>query len=148
MAEVNLAGQRPDVLKSAVEFFKQNKEIPEWAQQKLFDTQFKAPESSFDTAFGTYITSLADTEKQAAARKGQLEDLLTLQKEQMRQAAPYKLLFELPKTLTEAATLPSRIAAEGAAGIAGSMMQAGQQIPSLVGYTPRTAYSYTPTRYF
>jgi len=147
MAEVNLAGQRPDILKYAAEFFKQNKDMPEWAQQKLFDAQFKAPESSFDTAFGTYITSLADPEKQAVIRKGQLEDLLALQKEQMRQAAPYKLIFELPKTITEAATLPSRLAAEGAAGIAGSMMQAGQQIPNLVGYQ-RGNFNYAPTKYF
>jgi len=69
-------------------------------------------------------------------------------KERMKEAGKYKLLFDLPERLIQAATVPSQIAAEGARGIAASMMQAGQQIPQLVNYTPRNSYSYTPTRYF
>jgi len=69
-------------------------------------------------------------------------------KERMKEAGKYKMLFELPDRLIQAATLPSQIAAEGARGIASSMMQAGQQIPNLVTYTPRNTYSYTPSRYF
>jgi len=69
-------------------------------------------------------------------------------KERMKEAGKYKMLFDLPERLIQAATLPGQLAAEGSRGIAASMMQAGQQIPQLVGYTPRNSYSYTPTRYF
>jgi hypothetical protein len=69
-------------------------------------------------------------------------------KERMAEAAKYKALFDLPKTIMEGITGPSKIAAEGSRGIASSMMMAGQQIPNLVGYTPRSNYSYTPSRYY
>jgi hypothetical protein len=69
-------------------------------------------------------------------------------KERMAEAAKYKALFDLPKTIMQGITGPSQMAAEASRGIASSMMQAGQQIPQLVGYTPRNTYSYTPTRYF
>jgi hypothetical protein len=68
-------------------------------------------------------------------------------KERMKEAGKYKMLFDLPERLIQAATLPEQLAAEGSRGIAASMMQAGQQIPQLVNYQ-RSGFSYTPTRYF
>ena len=78
----------------------------------------------------------------------QLQIASEFDKERMKEAGKYKMLFDLPEKIIQAATLPGQLAAEGSRGIAASMMQAGQQIPQLTGYTPRNTYSYTPTRYF
>lgn len=78
----------------------------------------------------------------------QLQATSEFDKERMAEAAKYKALFDLPKTIMQGITGPSQIAAEGSRGIASAMMQAGQQIPNLVGYTPRNTYSYTPSRYY
>ena len=78
----------------------------------------------------------------------QLQVASEFDKERMAEAAKYKALFDLPKTIMQGITGPSQIAAEGSRGIASSMMMAGQQIPQLVNYTPRTGYSYTPSRYY
>ena len=103
---------------------------------------------SLDQALAYSIMQNVDPEKRSAARKEELKDLLAFQEQQMKEGSKYKMLFDLPERLIQAATLPEQLAAEGSRGIAASMMQAGQQIPQLVGYTPRNSYSYTPTRYF
>jgi len=116
------------------------KGLPEDAA-KAYRTSYLQPKGG---EFESLINLLRDKDYQ----KGMLENALGFQKEQMKEAGKYKMLFDLPERLIQAATLPEQLAAEGSRGIAASMMQAGQQIPQLVGYTPRNSYSYTPTRYF
>ena len=94
------------------------------------------------------LAQMRREERDPEFMRQQLQIASEFDKERMKEAGKYKMLFELPDRLIQAATLPSQIAAEGARGIASSMMQAGQQIPQLVTYTPRNTYSYTPTRYF
>jgi len=103
---------------------------------------------SDDSKFFSDLLNWSRSPEASEFQKQQLQNLLGFQQEQMKEAGKYKLLFDLPERLIQAATFPGQLAAEGARGIAASMMQAGQQIPNLVSYTPRTAYSYTPTRYF
>jgi hypothetical protein len=102
---------------------------------------------SGDDKFFADILNWSRSPEAAAFQQQQLQNLLGFQKEQMKEAGKYKLLFDLPERLVQAATAPSQLMSEGARGIAASMMQAGQQIPNLVGYQ-RGNFSYTPTRYF
>ena len=95
----------------------------------------------------TFINYMRERDKPENMRQ-KLQVASEFDKERMAEAAKYKALFDLPKTIMEGITGPSKIAAEGSRGIASSMMMAGQQIPNLVGYTPRSNYSYTPSRYY
>jgi len=95
----------------------------------------------------TFVNYIRERDNPENMRKN-LQVASEFDKERMAEAAKYKALFDLPKTIMEGITGPSKIAAEGSRGIASSMMMAGQQIPQLVNYTPRTGYSYTPSRYY
>jgi len=95
----------------------------------------------------TFVNYIRERDNPENMRKN-LQVASEFDKERMAEAAKYKALFDLPKTIMEGITGPSKIAAEGSRGIASSMMMAGQQIPNLVGYTPRSNYSYTPSRYY
>jgi hypothetical protein len=94
------------------------------------------------------LAQIRREERDPEFMRQQLQMASEFDKERMKEAGKYKLLFDLPKTIMEGITGPSQIAAEGSRGIASSMMQAGSQIPQLVNYTPRTGYSYTPSRYY
>ena len=95
----------------------------------------------------TFVNYIRERDNPENMRKN-LQVASEFDKERMAEAAKYKALFDLPKTIMEGITGPSKIAAEGSRGIASSMMMAGQQIPQLVNYTPRSGYSYTPSRYY
>jgi hypothetical protein len=104
-----------------------------------------APTGSSDIEpFLSYLKDEGSVEKM----REKLQAASEFDKERMGEAAKYKALFDLPKTIMQGITGPSQIAAEGSRGIASAMMQAGSQIPNLVGYTPRNTYSYTPSRYY
>jgi len=92
------------------------------------------------------LAQMRREERDLEFMRQQLQIASEFDKERMKEAGKYKMLFELPDRLIQAATIPSQIAAEGARGIASSMMQAGYQIPNLVNYNPRNTYSYTPSR--
>lgn len=68
-------------------------------------------------------------------------------KERMKEAAKYKLLFDLPGTIANAVATPGILAAQGGASIANIMTQGAQNIPALTRFD-RGSYSYTPNRYF
>jgi hypothetical protein len=78
-------------------------------------------------------------------------ELVNLQKEldkdRMREAGKYKALFDLPNTLINAYSVPSRIQAQGAADIAQMMSQGAQNIPQLTNYQ-RGSFNFSPNRYF
>jgi len=112
-------------------------------ERSAFLTGAPTGSSEIDT-FVNYIRERDNPENM----RQKLQVASEFDKERMAEAAKYKALFDLPKTIMEGITGPSKIAAEGSRGIASSMMMAGQQIPQLVNYTPRTGYSYTPSRYY
>jgi len=87
-------------------------------------------------------------------QRQQLENKLRFDREQMAQAAPYKLAFALPGQIMDAAMRPATIAlagkmqlAEGITGGANIMANAASNIPNLTKYQ-RTAQGFTPRSYF
>jgi hypothetical protein len=104
--------------------------------------------ASFDQALGYALMQSLDPEKRAAARKGELQDLLGFQKEQMKQAAPYKLMFELPDKVMQAFAAPAQIrsnimlAGQGAANqILAQGLQSSARNMASMGY-PNTNVQY------
>jgi hypothetical protein len=127
------------------ETWRQTEGLPESERSKAFQALLNKQLGGGDIeALTGMIERLGGTERM----EKQLELASKFDERRMREAGKYKMLFDLPERLIQAATVPGQIASEGARGIASSMMQAGQQIPQLVGYTPRNSYSYTPARYF
>ena len=135
MAEFSLAGKYPFLMDTAF------KGLSPEMQKQVFAGETAGAETR---ELGNILREMRDPE----FMRQQLQMASEFDKERMKEAGKYKMLFDLPERLIQAATLPEQLAAEGSRGIAASMMQAGQQIPQLVGYTPRNSYSYTPTRYF
>ena len=124
--------------------WKQTEGLPEAERGKAFQTLLNRQMGSGDIEMlGSLLEKFGSKERM----QQQLELASEFDERRMREAGKYKMLFELPDKIIQAATLPSQIAAEGSRGIAASMMQAGQQIPQLVNYQ-RSGFSYTPTRYF
>lgn len=87
-------------------------------------------------------------------QRQQLENKLRFDREQMAQAAPYKLAFALPGQIMDAAMRPATIAlagqmelAKGITGGANIMANAASNIPNLIRYQ-RTAQGFTPRSYF
>ena len=85
-------------------------------------------------------------EAEAKARREQLQDLLAFQGEQMKKAAPYKLMFDIPGQITQAFALPGAIAMEGANRVANTVMRGVEALPGPI-VVPRQA-QYTPNSYF
>lgn len=124
--------------------WKQTEGLPEAERGKAFQTLLNRQMGSGDIEMlGGLLEKFGSKERM----QQQLELASEFDERRMREAGKYKMLFELPDKIIQAATLPGQIAAEGSRGIAASMMQAGQQIPQLVNYQ-RSGFSYTPTRYF
>ena len=87
-------------------------------------------------------------------QRQQLENKLRFDREQMAQAAPYKLAFALPGQIMDATMRPATIAlagqmelAKGITGGANIMANAASNIPNLTRYQ-RTAQGFTPRSYF
>jgi hypothetical protein len=104
--------------------------------------------ASGDDRFYGFLEGILDPEKRAAARKGELQDLLGFQKEQMKQAAPYKLMFELPDKVMQAFAAPAQIrsnimlAGQGAANqILAQGLQSSARNMASMGY-PNTNVQY------
>lgn len=134
MAEFSLAGKYPFLMDEAF------KNLSPELQKQVFAGETAGAETR---ELGNILREMRDPE----FMRQQLQVASEFDKERMKEAGKYKMLFELPDKIIQAATLPEQIAAEGSRGIAASMMQAGQQIPNLVNYQ-RGGFSYTPTRYF
>ena len=87
-------------------------------------------------------------------QRQQLENKLAFDRQQIAQAAPYKLAFALPGQIMDAAMRPATIAlagqmelAKGITGGANIMANAASNIPNLTRYQ-RTAQGFTPRSYF
>jgi len=91
-----------------------------------------------------------DPKQRSAARKEELKDLLDLQKEQMKQAAPYKLMFELPGQVMQSFAVPAQIrsnillAGQGAANqILTQGLQSSSRNMANMGYSPATVQYFS-----
>ena len=93
-------------------------------------------------SFGDLINILRDP----AYMKEQLKAKAEFDREQMRAAAPYKLMFDLPNQITQAFALPGTIAMEGANRVANTVMRGVEALPGPI-VVPRQA-QYTPNSYF
>lgn len=116
------------------------KELSPELQKQIFAAETSNTETQ---ALGGLLEKFYDPER----RRQILEDASEFDKERMKEAAKYKLLFDLPGTITNAITAPGIIAARGASNIANIMTQGAQNIPDLTRFE-RGSYSYTPSRYF
>lgn len=79
-------------------------------------------------------------------RRQLLQEKLAFDKEQMREAGKYKMLFDLPGRITQAFALPGQIAMEGANRISNTILEGTRALPQP--QVAARAYSYTPTSYF
>jgi hypothetical protein len=105
--------------------------------------------ASGDDRFYGFLEGILDPEKRAAARKGELQDLLGFQKEQMKQAAPYKLMFELPGQVMQAFAVPAQIRSNimlAGQGAANQLLQQGLQSSAF--NMPSMGYERPSTKYF
>ena len=82
---------------------------PKFTQEVDLQAGGQQPGFSFDQALGYGLMQALDPKQRSAARKEELKDLLELQKEQMKQAAPYKMMFELPGQVMQAFAVPAQI---------------------------------------
>lgn len=101
---------------------------------------------TLDKALAYGIMQNLDPEQRAKARKQELADALSFQKEQMRQATPYKLLFELPDKLYSAFALPGQIRLAGAQA-AGQVVSEGLRSAAAV-QMPALNYQRPNIQYF
>lgn len=127
------------------DFFQQTKDVPEWAQRQMFDYQFKPASGGELTEAINALNAIRKEERDPAYQKQQLQNALEFQKEQMRQAAPYKMLFELPDKLYSAFALPGQIRLAGAQASAqtvsdGLRSAAAVQMPGLNYQRPNIQY--------
>jgi len=131
---------------AATRFFQQTKNIPEWAQRDLFAAQFKPPGQSELAQAINALNQIRKEERDPAFQKQQLQNALEFQKEQMRQAAPYKMLFELPDKLYSAFALPGQIRLAGAQA-AGNVISEGLRSAAMV-QMPNLNYQRPNIQYF
>lgn len=133
--------------KQVADFFEQTKGVPEWAQRQMFDYQFKpASEGELTQAINAF-KAIRKEERDPAYQKQQLQNALEFQKEQMRQAAPYKMLFELPNQIMQAFTVPGQIRLAGAQASAENVME-GLRSAAAISAVPMTPYQRPNIQYF
>lgn len=109
---VQFAGKFDPSLSNLSSWYQSAKELPEWAQKQSYAQTFGAPKS--ETA--ELLAGIKDINafmNDPAVQKRQLENALAFQKEQMKQAAPYKLLFDMPGQVAQAMLAPGQIRLAG-----------------------------------
>lgn len=116
------------------------KELTPDLQKQVFAAETAGAETK---ALGGLLEQFYDPTR----RRQILQDASEFDKERMKEAAKYKLLFDLPGTIANAVATPGILAAQGGASIANIMTQGAQNIPALTRFD-RGSYSYTPNRYF
>lgn len=126
------------------EWWQNVKELPQWVQQQEYTKLYGAPKGETQQL----IEGLRDI--QAVAEdperiKQKLQILRESQAEQMKQAAPYKMMFELPGQLYQAFALPGQIRLAGATAAnemvaRGLQAAAATQMPGLNYQRPNIQY--------
>ena len=112
------------------------------AAQDTYRTGFLNRSKDKGESFGDLINILRDPEYMKAQLKAKSE----FDREQMKAAAPYKLLFDLPNQITQAFTLPGQLALEGANRISNTVLEGVRALPGPQ-VVARQA-QYTPMSYF
>jgi hypothetical protein len=84
---------------------------------------FSGTDLTLDKALAYGVMQALNPDERAKARKEDLQSALEYQKQQIKQAAPYKLLFDLPGRITEAFALPGQIRLAGANAATQAAMQ-------------------------
>lgn len=116
-------------------------------EQQTFALNKLYPDKSTDSEiFGGLLDRLERLNTPEAIRE-RLTLANELDKDRMREAGKYKMLFDLPNTLINAYSVPAQLQAQGAANIAQLMSQGAQNIPNLTNYQ-RGSFSFAPNRYF
>lgn len=151
MANFPLAGQTDVLSKAATRFGTDFDERVARAKAAGIDV------SKIDPTVGFLLASvdpdkqfeitkrLLDEQEQRQMR--QAEKAQQLGKQSLAETTKYKMLFDLPRQLTAAYTIPGAIEAQGAANIANIMAGGAANIPNLTNFQ-RGSYSYTPVSYF
>ena len=110
--------------------------------QNAYRAGFLNQQKDKGESFGDLIKFLRDP----AYMREQLKAKAEFDREQMRAAAPYKLLFDIPGQITQAFTLPGQLAMEGANRVSNTVMEGVRALPGPQ-VVARSA-QYTPTSYF
>lgn len=109
----------------------------------------QSPQTSDLTDALNVFREIRREERDPAYRKQILEDQLAFQREQMKQAAPYKMLFELPGQVMQAFAVPAQIRSNimlAGQGAANQLLAQGLQ--SSAYNMPGMGYERPSTRYF
>jgi hypothetical protein len=115
-------------------------------QQQEFALGQMYPASGDEGKFFQDYLNYAERQNTPEAMREKLKVQNEFDRERMRAAAPYKLMFDLPGQITQAFALPGTIAMEGANRVANTVMEGVRALPAPQ-VVARSA-QYTPTSYF
>jgi len=141
MAELATFKYAPEEVRN---FFAKVQGLPEYAQRDLYQSNFpSSTNSDIDKLVKVFVDARKE-ESDPARRKQILEDQVAFQGELMKQAAPYKLLFDIPQTISQAFGNQAAMNVLGARSITDAYNTALQAYPR----TQFTTTPYTPRNYF
>jgi len=141
MAELATFKYAPEEVRN---FFAKVQGLPEYAQRDLYQSNFpSSTNSDIDKLVKVFVDARKE-ESDPARRKQILEDQVAFQGELMKQAAPYKLLFDIPQTISQSFSNQAMLNVLGARNAAEAMST------TLASY-PRSqfaSYPFQPQKYF
>jgi len=141
MAELATFKYAPEEVRN---FFAKVQGLPEYAQRDLYQSNFpSSTNSDIDKLVKVFVDARKE-ESDPARRKQILEDQVAFQGELMKQAAPYKLLFDIPQTISQSFSNQATLNVLGARNAAEAMST------TLASY-PRSqfaSYPFQPQKYF
>ena len=114
-------------------------------QQQQFALDRMYPAGNNDGEFFQELLNFSREQNTPEAMREKLRVQSEFDKERMRAAAPYKLMFDLPGQITQAFTLPGQLAMEGANRVAGTVMEGVRALPGpqvIARQAPFTPISY------
>jgi hypothetical protein len=115
-------------------------------EQQTFALGRMYPAGDDEGKFFQDYLNYAERQNTPEAMREKLKVQNEFDRERMKAAAPYKLLFDIPGQITQAFTLPGQLAMEGANRVANTVMEGVRALPAPQ-VVARSA-QYTPTSYF
>jgi len=115
-------------------------------EQQTFALGRMYPAGDDEGKFFQDYLNYAERQNTPEAMREKLKVQNEFDRERMKAAAPYKLLFDIPGQITQAFTLPGQLAMEGANRVANTVMRGVEALPGPQ-VVARSA-QYTPTSYF
>jgi hypothetical protein len=125
---------------------KQLKEAGLTGSELQYGLQQAFPAGGDDGSFFERLLNFSQEQNTPEAMREKLKVQNEFDRERMKAAAPYKLLFDIPGQITQAFTLPGQLAMEGANRVANTVMEGVRALPGPQ-VVARSA-QYTPTFYF